>query len=149
MLSTNRIHRITALSLALLMFFSSLAFSMDMHYCQGTLKSVALFVKAKNCHELAASMPNCKHHQLQTNACAMDKKDCCENETVFFHLDQDQELPATDLMSNTSLLHFASALVAVFFTNELDREHTASPARDYKPPLIAQDIPVLLQSFLL
>lgn len=155
MLFSTYTYRFMALILAFLMFFSSVAFSLDKHYCQGQLKSVALFVKAKNCHELAAGVSKCKHHQTRqqkatTEGCEVGKKDCCQNNTLFFHLDQNKELPSSAFLINESFKNFVGAFVFSFFNNDLlNKENTALAFRVYKPPLIPRDIPILIQSFLL
>jgi len=44
--------RVISLLLAFLLGFTSVGYSIDLHFCQGHLKSVALIGKAKSCHEM-------------------------------------------------------------------------------------------------
>ena len=147
-------YRLVALTLALLMFFTSVGFTMDMHYCQGKLKSFSLLGKAKNCHEKAAKMANCPHHQKMTadtkqeNGCSMDQKDCCQNRMLHVQADQDLQKPAIDFLHNHQLQQFVVAYVLTFFSNQIISTDTIAFAR-YKPPLIPRDIPVLFESFLI
>ena len=65
-MSTRPTYRIVSLVLAMVLFSTTVGISMDFHYCQGELKSVALFSKAKSCHEIAASnneVPSCHKHK--------------------------------------------------------------------------------------
>jgi hypothetical protein len=57
------IRQITAMSLSGLMLLSSIGFSIDMHFCQGMLKSYSLIGKAKTCHSTPTAAMNCPHHQ--------------------------------------------------------------------------------------
>lgn len=152
MIQPNSTYRFLALSLAFLMFTTSVGFAVDMHYCQGQLKSVSFLGKAKTCHDIvdAAPMKNCPHHKKmmkKNNNCSADKKDCCDNKTMHFQSDQDQAVQTLDF-TNKHVQQFIVAYVTAFFNNHLFE--TDSPSfNDYKPPIVLMDIPVLGQSFLL
>ena len=62
MKSTSITYRIIALTMAFLMFFTSVGFTVDMHYCQGKLKTFNFFGKAKSCHEVGEGMKDCPFH---------------------------------------------------------------------------------------
>ncbi len=146
-------YRLLASFMALLMFTTSVGFSVDMHFCQGQLKSFNLFGKAKACHEMVRNspMPNCPHHQKmmeQMEGCSKGKKGCCENKTLHFQFDQDQRVQNYEFVVSRQFKHFVTAFVAVFFNNIYIEKDLHSFAH-YKPPLIQQDIPILIQSFLL
>jgi len=59
---------------------------MNKHYCQDTLKSVAIFAKAKSCQH--AQTVACPVHGSMTVADS-DAKDCCNNESEYLKLDAD------------------------------------------------------------
>ena len=152
MYSINKTYRIISLTLAFLMFTTSVGFAVDMHYCQGKLKSFSFTGKAKSCHDRvdAAQMTNCPHHKKmmkQSKNCSIDKKDCCDNQVQRFQSDQDQVIQTFDL-TNKQLHQFVIAYVAVFFNTNLFETDTPSFI-SYKPPLVLRDIYVLIQSFLL
>ena len=147
-------YRLIALILAFLMFSTSVGFALDMHYCSGKLKSVNFFGKAKTCHEMTveAPMKNCPHHQKmveQIQGCSIENKDCCENKTLRFQSDQDQQVQTFDFVVNKQLQQFITAYVVIFFNNNFSIESDTPSFAHYKPPLILRDIPVLIQSFLL
>ncbi len=145
-------YRIIALMMAFLMFFTSVGFVMDMHFCQGKLKSVSFFGKAKTCHDMADNtMKNCPHHKKMTaekKDCSEDKN-CCSSKTVQLQSDQDQKVQTNDFVVNKQLKQFVIASVAVFFAADFDLQREATTFAHYKPPLIQRDIPVLNQTFLL
>lgn len=148
-------YRLIALVMACLMFFTSVGFSMNLHYCGGALKSVGFFGKAKTCHDMVsekdAVMKNCPHHKkmLADKMDCSEDRDCCSNKTVLFQSDQDQQVQNSEFVLGKQLQQFVAAYVAVFFSNDfsLDREGVAFAL--YIPPLIARDIPVLHQTFLI
>jgi len=147
-------YRFFALFMALVMFTSSVNLAVDMHFCQGKLKTVSLIGKAKTCHEIATSttVKQCPNHQLMTTekeGCSIDQKSCCHNKTVLLDADQNQDIQAVDVVISQQLQQFVAVCVAVLFTNNLNIESDNVAFADYQPPFIPRDIPVLIQSFLL
>ena len=145
-------YRILALSLAFLMFFTSVGFAIDIHYCQNEFKSFSIFGKAANCHDKAKSNPTCKHHKQATKqsniSTDITKKDCCENRTFNFKSDQDLQSQSLDFELTQSVKKYNNRATVSF----LDRQIISSKTVEYlyyRPPLIRQNIPVLFQSFLL
>ena len=154
MKSISNTYRFITLTLAFLMLTTSVGFAVDMHYCQGQLKSVSFFGRAKTCHETADAIPTkkCSHHQKmmeQKEGCSMDKKDCCQNITLHFQSDQDRQVQTSDFMISKQLQQFVIVYAAGFFTNDFSIECDAASFNHYKPPLLLRNIPVLIQSFLL
>jgi hypothetical protein len=145
-------HRITAISMALLMMLSSTGFSMDIHYCQDQLKSVSLLGKAKSCHEKQETPPCHKMkkscHHKEDNVSKADKDNCCHNETVVI---EKSDLDATPTQLSTVQdiqLDFVAAFVAVYVFN-YSVQADFQPYAQYKPPLPDRDVQVLYQTFLI
>lgn len=120
--------------LALLLLAATTGVTMHKHYCMGRLKSVVVFEKADSCMLSKG---------LKGKECP---KACCEHEEQKFKVDnlnkasfEYQFAPKvhlsvlTYLLVNFDLLAFAPSF----------------KYQNYKPPLLAQDVPVLVQSFLL
>ncbi len=147
--SINKTYRIISLTLALLIFISSVGFSIDMHYCQGQLKSISFVGKAKSCHEMDApsAMQNCPHHKKML-ADKTDKKGCCDDRTVLVQSDIDKNLQNAEIHTSPQLEQCIIAYVSVFLLgNQL--AHSTPNYTHYKPPILIRDIPVLIQSFLI
>ena len=145
-------HRITAISMALLMMLSSTGFSMDIHYCQDQLKSVSLLGKAKSCHAKQETPPCHKMkkscHHKEDNVSKADKDNCCHNETVVI---EKSDLDATPTQLSTVQdiqLDFVAAFVAVYVFN-YSVQADFQPYAQYKPPLPDRDVQVLYQTFLI
>ena len=151
MLFLNYIRQITAVCLSALMLLTSVGFSIDMHYCQGKLKSYSFIGKAKSCHVVDKARVPCPHHQkmaAEPKGCELSKKDCCSNKTLHFQLHQLQKAHEADYAIQSQ----PPSLVApvTLFSWPAPNWTASKPAfAFYKPPLIAKDQIVLKQSFLL
>lgn len=152
MKSISNTYRIFALTMAFVMFTSSVNIAMDMHYCLGKLKSVSFIGKAETCHDMAsAKMPNCPQHQEmkgESDGCSISKKDCCDNKSVHIQSDIDELETSSELVVSQQLQNFIVAYVEVFFKNNYI-ERTAQSFQYYHPPIVVKDIPVLHQTFLI
>ncbi len=151
---TSLTYRILALTMAFLMFVSSVGITVDLHYCQGKLKTFSFIGKAKSCHDIGEGMKNCPHHKkmMETEKSAdngLNKKDCCSNKTFHFQSDQDLQHQADNaLVVSQQLQHFTIAFVEIFLFPAVLETKKPSFAH-YKPPLIPRDIYVLLETYLL
>ncbi len=140
--------------MALLIFFSSAGFTLDMHYCNGQLKNINFFGKAKSCHEIGQGMKNCPHHKKMMAAKnqeedSINKKGCCSNKTVHFQSNQNQQYQADNaLVLSTQLQDFVIAFVETFYKPAVSK--TESPTYTlYKSPIIPRDTYVLFETFLI
>ena len=149
MKNINPLYRVFALTMALVIFTTSVNYAIDMHYCQGKLKSVSFFGKAKNCHEMAAPT-SCPHHQKMKveSACSISKKDCCSNKTVYLQADYDQLTSSSDFAMNLELQQFVIAFVKVFFQNNFIEKDFKNYTH-HTPPFLSRDTYALFQIFLL
>ena len=148
----NRTYRIFALTMAFVMFATSVNLAIDLHFCQGQLKSYSFFGKAETCHDMKAeAMTNCPHHQKmmeESEGCSMDKEGCCDNKSVHIQSDNDQVNSSSEFAVSQELQQFVVAFVEVFFQSVFI-EKTTPTYQSYQPPIVLKDIPVLHQSFLL
>ena len=127
--------------LAVLLFISSTGFVVNKHYCQGELKNMALFLKAESCHQDKA-MKGCPMHSSGEK----EKKGCCDDETEYVKASDEQV--ASSFQIDLQVTPVLLAAIFVVFNIEL-------PALDsntlhyltYKPPIVLNDLSVLLQVF--
>ena len=154
MKSLNRTYqRIIPLTLAFLMLMTSVSFAVDMHYCNGKLKSVSLFGKAQTCHEktIANKTSTCSHHQKtqkQSNDDEIDKNDCCENKTTIIQADDDRTKSDLTVPTLQQLQQFAIAYILVFHA-KITIDKQSIQEFSYLSPFISRDIYVLSEAFLL
>ena len=142
--------------LALLILGTSMGLTINKHYCQNQLKGMSVFFEPPNCHDLLQSqskkIKGCKHHQKAAKpTCKHAKKDdtkgCCNNESEYFHLEENLVQPSIsqDITPNfewTAILHFN------FDFSYISYNHTNTKFQHYSPPLLCRNITLLVQSFL-
>ncbi len=146
--------RIIALTLAFLMLVTSVSFAVDMHYCNGELKSVSFFGKAKTCHEKVVTNKKiaCPHHQkmqaASNNSDEMNENDCCENKTTIIQADDDQVNSHYPVPTTPQLQQFVIAYILAFHA-QITTDKQSIQEISYLSPLLSRDIYVLSEAFLL
>ncbi|MFT4565080.1 MAG: hypothetical protein ACI9FN_000028 [Saprospiraceae bacterium] len=140
----SALYRITSFTLAMLMLFTSVGFSADLHFCKGELQSFSFFGKAESCHTAKKSCPFHTNMVLTDNA----EKDCCSNKSIEVDdLDTDFNV-SPDLQLSDLQLSFATSFAYSFFSLSLPKA-VKSSFLERVNPLPPRDIYVLLESFLL
>ena len=64
------IHKLTALSLSLLVMLSTFSFTIEKHFCGDTLIDIAVFTQAEKCSNEA----------MEIEIASISKKSCCKDE---------------------------------------------------------------------
>lgn len=139
------IHRITALTLAFLMFFTSMGFSVDFHYCKGELKSFSIVGEASACHGTMISCP--RHADMQIEDKSKDSN-CCSNETIVVDdLNIDYNI-SPDIELTNLQVKIVACFVLTFkeFSHPTIVKSTFLKTHDLLP---SRDIYVLLERFLI
>lgn len=128
--------------MALLVLIASMGFTINKHYCGGELKNVAINKQAELCVMCKAAEEKKACHNPQ------DKKSCCENEQDNVKI---SDLTLVKKIDKQFLVDFNFVAVApVLLENiHIDLLSVSLQLKEYAPPLIAHDIPVEVQSFLL
>lgn len=135
--------KISAIILSLLVILSSMSFTLNVHMCMGEIDSIALLQESKSC-EMSTQQAPCANHDLHNSQ--PTKKDCCEDHSFF--VEGQDELAKTASFGMPDL-HFVAVLYAVAAYLFAQPSIVTTFYKDYSPPLIERDIPVLVQSFLL
>ena len=117
--------------MALVVLFSTMSFTINMHYCGNALVDSAIFKQAKTCGmEMQKSMSNSK--------CSITKKDCCNDEQITFE-GQDELNISIDKLNLTQQL-FIGSFVLSYIDLFGDLEENIIPFNDYPPLLIVKSI---------
>ena len=136
------IRTILTLTLALLVVFSSLGMTITQHLCAGEIMATAYFS-----HSAACDMEKQREILPDCHKPVMDD-DCCQDQTILLEVEDEQQLSPTFKLSVPDMTFIASfAAVWSAFFERYEPAYTFVP--DHAPPYLAQDIPVLVQSFLL
>ncbi len=136
-----------SLTMALLVLFSTMSFSVDKHFCGSELVDLAIFSEVKKCTSEANVCGVKMDHKMAHKMVSDEKDSCCTNQkteingqdelNISFHfLDFDQQL-------------FLTAFTYSFIYNYESFSLTEILFRYYTPPLLVADIQVLDQVFLI
>ena len=160
MKKSNFSYRLSAIMLSFLMLFSSVGFSIDVHFCGGEIETIGFYGKADECdmmkkaemqkqtHACCPSQKKVKTHcSKNTKKNSISKKSCCQNETFVLQSTDDGQTSNTFDLANVDL-----TFVALFVYNQLfnfEGEADLNNFNHYSPPLIPQDVIILHQVFLI
>ncbi len=143
--------------MAVLMLFSTVGFSMDIHYCGGEIDNVAFYSKADECKMMKKGtenkLPSC--HQTKEKTChtnsngqSFSKKSCCDNQTITLQSLTDSEISNSFEIANVDLTFVTVFILSNFNLFDVDNNQSIE-FFDYSPPLLKQDVTVLHQVFLI
>jgi len=130
---------ITAICLAFFVMASTMSFTINEHYCGGSLVDTSLFVKADTCM---------MEDMLMSNSDTASIKDSCCNDIITIVDGQDEvhqngkQISFQHQLFITTFLYTYSAL----FSNN---ESTVVAFKEYIPPILVKDIQVLDEAFLI
>ncbi len=125
--------------MACVVIFTTMSFTVDMHYCGDTLIDVAVFKEAKNC-SMAMAMEN--------NASSeMKKKSCCHDEQISVEGQDELKVPLQKL--DIEQQEFVVALFTSYIHLFEESEVHSIPFNGYPPPDIVTDFIVLHEQFLI
>lgn len=133
------IFKTSSFLMALVILFSAMSFTIDMHYCGDTLVDTGVFSKAKSCGMETNETTTCKSTVL--------KKKCCSNEQVTFQGENELQLTFEDFNYNQKVIFASFFYTYINLFEELEKNIT--PLQDYSPPLVVKDIQLLDEVFLI
>ncbi len=132
-------HKLLSITMALVVLFSTMSFTVDMHYCGDTLVDASIFEKSDGCGMSTESKI--------VDDCFRVKKSCCSDKQ--FVVDGQDELPfSVDKISVKKIAFVASFLNTYFYLFE-DLGRNAIPFKNYRTPQITKDFSILFQTFLI
>ncbi|MBL4662141.1 MAG: hypothetical protein JKY22_00900 [Flavobacteriaceae bacterium] len=132
--------KVMSMLLTLVVLFSTMSFTIDMHYCGDTLVDKAIFQKAKSC--------GMEMQQASTNKdCSITKKSCCSDKQVVIDGQDDLQLSFDSLSFEQQqfVTSFIYSYINLF--EEFDKE--INSFQEYKPPLVVRQIYKLDETYLI
>ena len=126
--------------MAFLVFFSTVSFTVDMHFCGDHLVDYSFFDDSADC--------GMKMLSPEGEECPMKAfMDCCSDEE--FSQDGQDELALSLENPDLDQRQFIQALVLTYIGFETGLAQQKIPFEHYDPPLITYDIQVLHETFLI
>ena len=133
-------HKTISLALATVVLFTTMSFTVDIHYCGDDLVDFSMFHNAKTCGMEKQKSENDCHNEVQDDSCCSDKQIVVEG--------QDEIKASFDTLSLEQ-----QTFVATFFYTYINLfdvlDTSIVPFRDYKPPLLIRDIQKLHETYLI
>ncbi|WP_282043301.1 HYC_CC_PP family protein [Winogradskyella flava] len=135
----NVFNKILSISLAFVVLFSTLSFTVNMHYCGGTLVETAIFQKAKGC--------GMEMDKPSTEGCAITKKNCCDDEQLSIEGQDELQLQLDNITFEQQV--FIASFVHTYINLFESLDNNASSYEEYKPPLAVRKIFKIDETYLI
>lgn len=133
-------HSIASFCMALIVFMSTLSFTIESHYCGDVLVDSSIFGAVESCSMEVQQEPSSKE-------CDLTKKNCCSEEQLVVDGQDNLKISFDNLDKEQQLLvaTFVNSYIKLFTDSQTDN----IPFRDYSPPPLIRDVQVLDQTFLI
>ncbi|MFH6768750.1 hypothetical protein V8G56_08385 [Gaetbulibacter aquiaggeris] len=132
--------KIMALLMSLVVLFSTMSFTIDMHYCGDILVETAIFHKAKGCGmEMEDSAAN--------SECSTIKKGCCKEEQIIVQGQDELQLTFDKLTFEKQF--FVSSLLYTYVSLFESEGESIISFLEYPPPLIVKKLYKLDETYLI
>ncbi|WP_116772182.1 MULTISPECIES: HYC_CC_PP family protein [Maribacter] len=134
-------HKILSISMAFVVMFSTMSFTVDMHYCGDSLVDFSLFSKADTCGmEKSQANKGCEKLMLS-------EKDCCTDQQIVKEGKDDLKISFDTLSfeQQTFIAAFTYSYINLFEGTKSEEV----PFEDYPRPFVKRDVQVLHQTFLI
>jgi hypothetical protein len=132
-------HKIMSFAMALLVFFTTLSFTLEMHYCGNTLVETAIFHKVKGC--------GMEMQKPSTKSCSITIKNCCTDKQMIF--DGQDELQLSFHTLSFEQQQFVASFIYTYINLFEGVEEGVNSYRDYIPPLVVREIYKLDETYLI
>lgn len=128
------LRKISAIIMAMFILLTTVGFALHSHHCNIKKETITSVAHARDCCGTS-----------DQKACP---KDCCQDETLYIQIDVETSLPASAHEFTPEQI-VAVLLHCILNTLFCQEEKVSAKYLNYRPPLLLQDIPVLVQSFLI
>lgn len=125
--------------MAFVVLFSTMSFTMNMHYCGDTLVETAIFQKAKGC--------GMEMFKPSTEGCAITKKNCCNDEQLAIE-GQDKLQIQIDKISFEKQV-FIVLFVHTYINLFEGLDNNVSSYEEYIQPLVVRQIFKIDETYLI
>ena len=132
--------KISSFVMAIVVLLSTFSFAVDQHYCGDVLVDFSFFGKAESCGMEMQQFSESYDDSL-------DKKVCCEDQTLAIAGQDDLKISFEKLSSEQQL--FVVSFIYSYINLYEGSDMKIVPFKDYSPPPLIRDVQVLDQTFLI
>ena len=119
--------------------FSTMSFTVNMHYCGDTLVESAIFQKAKGC--------GMEMEKPSTEECSITKKNCCDVKQIAIEGQDELQLQVDKITFEQHL--FIASFVYTYINLFEGLENNVSTYEEYKPPLVIRQLYKIDETYLI
>lgn len=117
--------------MAFVVLFSTMSFTVNMHFCGDTLVETVVFKKAKGCG-MDKQLPSTDDN------CSFTKKNCCNNKQLVVEGQDNLQLSFEQLTFQQQ--HFIVSFYTLYLDNFKEHSKETNAVRAYTPPLVVRQI---------
>ena len=132
-------HKIMSLAMTFVVLFSTMSFTVNMHYCGDTLVESAIFQKAKGC--------GMEMEKPSTEECSITKKNCCDDKQLAIEGQDELQLQVDKITFEQQV--FIASLVYTYSNLFEGLDNNVSSFEEYKPPLVIRQLYKIDETYLI
>jgi len=136
------LRQIASVTMALLVLFSTMSFTVDMHYCGDHLVDFSFFENAKNCTMQAS--PSKATGEISVMEMEMD---CCTDLEIVLEGQDDLKISFDQFTFDQQI--FISTFYYTYVNLFETVDKNLNSFKEYSPPPLIRDIQILDQTFLI
>jgi hypothetical protein len=128
-----------SLAMAFVVLFSTMSFTVNMHYCGDTLVETAVFQKTKGC--------GMEMEKPSTEGCSIAKKNCCDDKQLTIEGQDELQLQVDKISFEQQVL--IASFVYTYINLFEGLEKNVSSYEEYKPPLVIRQLYKIDETYLI
>ena len=128
-----------SLIMAFVVLFTTMSFTVNMHYCGGVLVETALFHKAEGC---GMEMGN-----PSTEDCSSTKMNCCDDKQIVVDGQDELQLQVDKISFEQQV--FIASFIYTYINLFEGLENNVSSYEEYIPPLVIRQIYKIDETYLI
>jgi hypothetical protein len=132
-------HKIMSLAMTFVVLFSTMSFTVNMHYCGDTLVESAIFQKAKGC--------GMEMEKPSTEECSITKKNCCDDKQLAIEGQDELQLQVDKITFEQQV--FIASFVYTYINLFEGLDNNVSTYERYKPPLVVRQLYKIDETYLI
>ena len=132
-------YKIMSFVMAFVVLFSTMSFTVNMHYCGDTLVETAIFKKAKGC--------GMEMEKPSTEGCSITKKNCCDDEELAIEGQDELQLQVDKITFGQQA--FIASFVYTYINLFEGLDKNVSTYEEYTPPPVIRRIYKIDETYLI
>jgi len=125
--------------MAFVALFSTMSFTVNMHYCGDTLVETAIFHNAKGC--------GMEMDKPSSDRCSITKKNCCHDKQLVVEGQDELQLQVDKVPFEQQV--FIDTFVYTYINLFEGLDNNVSSYKEYKPPLVIRQLYKIDETYLI